>query len=167
MRNQSFAVLIGGWLVTALVMVLLVFAPAGVGAQSRPALVPPYEEGPFKEFSTVYRGIDYRLTVWSNGAALLVFDDGDQAQIRLVTNVSTAPSAQSASGLTAVGEVMSTSNAERAPFGARVVLMPYLEMVKGSPARFAIVRPDGIQLRNELVCHPVVGNGAWEVYPCF
>ena len=134
----------------------------------RPTELPPYEDGPFSFAHGAYRGPDYRLKVRSDGAVEFVHDDGSRAVIELrQTSVNAQTPADAPNNLIAIGRVLETEGSAPPP-GAWVGLQPNLEPVKGSKAVFAVFfdAPGRPTVFEHVVCHPIVGNGAFEVYPC-
>ena len=168
--------------VRAAVLVIMVLAGGGsawIGSSGsasareqppelRPTELPPYEDGPFAFAHGAYRGPDYRLKVWSDGGVEFAHDDGSRAiiELRQATVNAQAP-ADAPNTLIAIGRVIE-SGGSAPPAGAWVGLQPNLEPVKGSKAVFAVFfdAPGRPTVFEHVVCHPVIGNGAFEVYPC-
>lgn len=152
-----------------LVVVIAVtgLAPVTVHAQNKPAILPPWSEGPFSAFQGVYRGPDYRLTIWSDGSAVFTHDDGSIGQIIFEAQRRNPQYTGRGHGMMAFGRVR-TMGASTPPLSAIVAFQNNLTNLKGDAAFLGVFldAPGNPVVFTHRVCEPIVGNGAWEVYPC-
>ena len=135
----------------------------------RPAEMPPLNENePFRDFWGAFRGPDYRLTVYAEGTGTFLHDDGSRALIefdRIDINTQSRP--EWVNKRVALGRV-SASEGSAPPVDALIAFQPNLDPFKDGRALLIVyTEPDANILFADMICHPIIGNGAWENYPCW